>query len=724
MNHFERRQWEVKEHHFYPDLLLYHETIMTVGNGLLGIRASFEERYPEDTPAIFLAGIYNRHPTPGVTELVNLPNFLDVRIEINGAMFRLDQGEILGYERTLDLRTAILFRTVLWRSPTGDLVRIQFERFVSLAQPHLVGLQVTVQVLTPGDHVVAVQSGIDTKVVNPDGVDHWEERILAVEPQRVAFLGTTGRGKYQVAIQADLTVSNDVSYAAWEAHNVSHAKLLAQQNELIMITKLVAIHTTRDSKTPSVAAQTTLEMAENAGYSALKQAHENKWAEYWDLCDVQIIGDEIAQHAIRFCIYHTLIAAPQFDEHVSIPAKSLSGFGYKGHVFWDTEIFLIPPLSLTLPDTAGRLLMYRYHNLDGARKKAKDNGYLGAMYPWESADTGEETTPQWVMDEVTGEPVRIWTGDNEQHISTDIAYAVLNHWRWTGDDQWIANYGAEVILDTAIFWASRVEWNAKKDRYELTSQVGPDEYHTNINNSVFTNRMVVWHLQQASELLRWLLQFDPSQHDTLCAELGIDDDQLKIWEAIVNKMYIPRIERGGEVYEQFEGFFDNLESFDLTPYHPKTKSLDQVLGSEKIQQIQAIKQADVVMLMTLLGNELGDQEFLIRNWKTYSPIVDHGSSLSLSIHAWVAARLGLTDDAYDLFIQAARLDLDNLSGNTPDGIHAACCGGMWQAVLFGFCGLQLEDGQPTLHPSLPPHWQQVSFKVHYKGKVYPMLAQQ
>jgi kojibiose phosphorylase len=722
MNAYEQRQWQITEKIFRSQGMPHAETIYTIGNGLVGVRGTFEEGYPGDDSTTLAAGVFNHKAGQLVPELVSMPNWLSLKIRVDGDICRLDEGRILGYERVLDMHTATLRRGVLWLSPNRVIVRLAFERFTSLANQHVLALRVLVQVLSEGTHTVDIINALDGSILNPEGIDHWRDLNGTVAADTLSISGVTEQSGYGVALASKLLV--DKAGGTWAASSAprvpAHTYTLnVEQNEKIIVTKIVALHTTRNSENPVLKASETLRDAVASGYDALKTAHDAAWAAYWDAFDVIIEGDEVAQRAVRFCTYHFLIATPTQDDRVSIAAKTLSGFGYKGHVFWDTELFLLPPMTLSQPELTKRLLMYRYHNLPGARNKAKANGYEGAMYPWESTDTGEETTPQWTNPHpVTGERIRIWTGDNEQHISTDIAYAILLYWRWTGDDEWFAEYGAEMVLDTAKFWGSRAEYNAEKGRYELKMQIGPDEYHENVDNSVFTNRMTVWHLQQAQQVYAWLQHHRPADAQRLTQSLDLTPERRAKWQDIAAKMWIPMSDEGGGVFEQFETFFQRLQPINLEDYTPRTTNMDWIMGHEKTQRSRVIKQADVVMLMALLGDELGDNAFLERNWQLYSNIVDHGSSLSPSMHAWVAARLGHIAEAYELFIYAATIDLDDHKGNVRDGIHAACCGGVWQAVVFGFCGLELTENGFTTDAKLPSHWQRVAFKVQHHGKTH------
>lgn len=715
------RLWKIVEYPFYPEKQLFYETIFSIGNGYLGSRAAFEEGYPGETPATLVHGIYDHAPGALVPELVNIPNWMGIRFSVDGTPFRMDtsakdllnpkDGVMLGYERTLHMDQALLKREALFRAESGGTVRVTFERFASLADTHVLAQRVTV-VAIDGTPKIDLEAWLDGAVSNNNWM-HWTDMQAESADGMMTITGKTQQSGYGLGMASQLISPQAVTSSSEGVRPAISTVVQLEQDGTAVFEKITSIYTSRDTDNPLDAAKQKITEAVAKGYDALFAAHTAAWQQHWDDSDIEIEGDEQAQISIRFTTYHILIAAPQHDDDVSVGAKTLSGFGYKGHVFWDTELFILPPLTLTQPDIARNLLMYRYKRLSGARHKAQANGYEGAMFPWESTDTGEETTPQWSDPQPDGTRIRIWTGDNEQHISTDITYAILQYWRWTGDDEFLTKYGAEIALDTAVFWDSRVE--EKNGRYELSNQIGPDEYHENIENSVFVNRMVVWHLTEALDLLEWLRANAPQDAQRLTESLKLTPDRLAKWQDIINRMYIP-FDEVEQRHVQFDGFFD-MEYIPVPKYEPRVGGVWHMLGHTRALQSQVIKQADVVMMMALLGDAVGSREVMLNNWNTYYPRTDHGSSLSPAIHAWVGARLGLIDEAYHMFKHAAMIDLQDNKGNVRDGIHGAASGGLWQAVVFGFCGLHIgENGDLQLDPKLPEHWKQVKFNVYYRGK--------
>jgi kojibiose phosphorylase len=459
------------------------------------------------------------------------------------------------------------------------------------------------------------------------------------------------------------------------------------------------------------------------GYDAPRAASDAAWADAWDACDIVIEGDDEADRAVRYSLFQLLIAAPRHDERVSISAKSLSGPGYYGHVFWDTEIFMLPFFIYTQPHLARNLLLYRYHTLPGARRVAEEAGYRGALYAWESAATGEETTPRWAPDPRRGELVRIWTGDIEYHVAADVAYAVHQYWQVSGDDAFMRDYGAEIVLETARFWASLVVWNEKDSVYEIKDVIGPDEYHEHVDNNAYTNRMAVWNLEAALMVLDWLEVECAEKARELVEDLDLSRAELERWQHVIDQMYIPQVQEGvpgmaSGLIEQFDGFFD-LASVDLGDSEPRTTSMQSLLGIEGTQGYQIIKQPDVLMLLYLLEAAY-EPEVVKVNWDYYTPRTDHahGSSLGPAIQAALAARQGDPEGAYEHFARAIRTDLQDARGNAAHGIHAAAAGGIWQAVVFGFAGIHLMDQGPVARPQLPPHWRRIAFSLCYRGERY------
>ncbi|MBL7184046.1 MAG: glycoside hydrolase family 65 protein [Anaerolineae bacterium] len=709
--------WTITETEFDPAHLHHQETVFTLGNGYLGTRGAFEEGYPGARPATLIHGVFDDAPIVH-TELANAPDWLMFILLVNGERFGLDRGDVLGYERTLDLRRGVLTRKVRWRSPAGHTVDIHIERFASLADPHLLAIRYQV---TPVDFDgwIEFRAGINGHVDN-DGLVHWNW-IDQGDEYGLVWLHSRTRGSGLDLGQATILAvsgSDEVTDQVMDCENCPTivAVCKAKQGRTITAEKLVTIYRSREVDDVCEAAMDELDAVIDAylGYEALLASHEAAWAEVWASSDVIIEGDDEAQRAVRYNLFQLVIAAPRHDDRVSIPAKTLSGFGYRGHVFWDTDIFIVPFFTYTQPEIARNLLMYRYHTLPGARRKAKENGYEGAQYAWESALTGDETTPRWVPGSM-GELIRIWTGDIQIHITADIAYTVWQYWQVTGDDEFMRDYGAEIILDTAVFWGSRAEYNAERDRYEINDVIGPDENHEHVNNNVFTNRMVQWHLETALETLAWLRREHSDKAAELEEQLDLSPERLAHWADIIGCLHILHDPETG-LMEQFEGFFE-LEDIDWQAFEPRRRSIQSLLGIERTNQVQALKQADALMLLYLLGDRY-DLETKRVNWDYYQPRTDHtyGSSLGPAIHAILACELGMPEVAYEHFMRAALVDLDDVRGNTAEGIHGASAGGVWQAVVFGFGGLRLTDAGPVANPRLPPNWTRLKFRLCWRGQ--------
>ena len=706
--------WILTEDSFDPKNQYHKETIFTIGNGYLSTRGAFEESYPNDRRATFMHGVFDSAPIV-FTELANAPDWLPLTVYLDGERFSLDSGTVESFQRTLDLRTGLLTRVVRWRSPSGKVATLTFERFASLAHEHLLYIRCRVTPEFAGK--VEFRAGLNGNMHN-DGLVHFQWQGQGKKDDVVYLHSRTRKSGIEIATAMRITnvIGRKIVREDWDVENAptQMVRLEAVPGQTVGLDKCVSVFTSRDVESSEVIHMAVNRTRESADWESALDASNQAWAEEWKRTDVIIEGDEEAQISIRFNLFQMLIAAPRHDDRVNIGAKTLSGFGYRGHAFWDTEIFMLPLFIYTAPHIAKNLLNYRYRNLPGARRKAQANGYEGAQFPWESADTGDEVTPTWVPH--FSEPtklVRIWTGDIEIHISADIAHAAYQYWQATSDDEWFIERGVELILDTAKFWASRAEWNVEKDRYEYNDVIGPDEYHEHVDNNAYTNRMAQWNLQTALNMLEWLKEKSPQKAGQLVTKLDLNQERLKKWRDVIEKIYLHIAPNG--LIEQFEGYYQRRD-IDLSSLEPRTKSAQEIFGIEGCNETQILKQPDVLMLQYVLRDDyLG--EIVQVNYDYYMPRTDHtyGSSLGPSIMTIMACEVGKPEDAYEHFIRAVRADLRDVRGNAGDGIHAASAGGTWQAVVFGFGGLRLTPEGWTTQPRLPNHWRRLAFKFFHRG---------
>ena len=456
--------------------------------------------------------------------------------------------------------------------------------------------------------------------------------------------------------------------------------------------------------------QGTLEASCRLGWRSVLEAHAASWAGRWRRSDVVIEGDPAAQQALRFAGYHLNGAANPDDERVSIAARGLTGPDYMGHVFWDTEIYLLPFYSLTWPEAARALLMYRFNTLDAARAKAAGMGWRGAMFAWESADTGAETTPEQAIGP-DRKVVQILCGKQEQHITADVAYAAWQYWLASGDEAFLRDAGAEIVLEAGRFWASRAGLEAD-GRHHIRGVTGPDEYHETVDDNAFTNVMARWTIRRAIDTAALMRERWPDVWSRLAASLKLDDHELQQWPAVADGIVTGLAQSG--LYEQFDGYF-GLEQIDLAAYAGRSVPMDVVLGRERTAKSQIVKQADVVALLGLLPDEFaGDRG--ARNFAHYEPRCSHGSSLSRAMHGLVAARLGQSDLALRFFRDTAAIDLADTHVTSDGGVHIAALGGVWMIAVLGFAGLKLLPDGLAFDPQLPAGWTSLAFECQWRGR--------
>jgi trehalose/maltose hydrolase-like predicted phosphorylase len=692
------------------------ESRFALGNGFLGMRASRPySRGPTwvswlgfirwaSWPRCYVAGLFDRPNTvPAVPALVPVADWSRLRIVLDGQRHLLLDGDVYTSTRRLDMRRGLLLGETSYRARAGITLTGSELRFVSLA-----------------DRAVGLQLGRFS--LDRDGVDVMLEADFAMagmgmEPLQldrdVCAWRTEGSGK-SVAMAGSATLHADGELLvpqrsfslrwSWRWRSVA--------GQVVELARLVTVARSDGlAGDPAPVAVDALARSRAIGWRGVLAAHEAARQQRWDANDVVIEGDdEDVQQAVRFAIYHLTIAANPEDERVSVGARGLTGDAYFGHVFWDTEIYLLPFYTAGWPEAARAMLMYRYHTLAGARGKAAAMGYKGALYAWESADTGEETTPESVVGP-NGELIDILTGKMEIHISADVAYAVWQYWHATGDDTFFLDAGAEILLETARFWASRAVTEADGMRH-IRHVIGPDEYHEDVDDNAFTNVMARWNIVRALEAIDTLRTRWPERASALCDLLALGEAELADWRDAAGRI-VTGLDPATGLYEQHAGYH-KLEPLDLSLYADRKVPIDVLIGRERTQRSQVVKQADVVALLALLPEEFPGAA-AIANFRYYEPRCAHGSSLSAGIHALVAARLGETATALRYLRQAAAADLE-LDPNSAGGIRIAGLGGLWQAIVLGLGGVDLTGEMPRIDPRLPPHWGALSFRVRWRGR--------
>ncbi|RLD13259.1 MAG: glycoside hydrolase family 65 protein, partial [Caldiserica bacterium] len=433
------------------------------------------------------------------------------------------------------------------------------------------------------------------------------------------------------------------------------------------------------------------------------------WQKRWEIADIKIRGDRDIERGLRFNIYHLINSAPRKEIDASIPARGVSGEGYRGHIFWDTEIFIFPFFVYLFPDIAKNLLLYRVKRLEKAREIAKANGYEGAMFPWESAHTGDETTPSWSKD-FDGRIIRIITHKQEHHITGDIGYALIFYFRMTQDYDFMLKYGLEMLFEIARFWNSRLEYNRRRKFYEIRKVMGPDEFHPDVNNNTYTNFLAKYILEEAVKTYKFFSFKFGKRFKKVIKRISLKKNEVMEWEKKAESIFIP-CKRG--IIESFEGYL-KLKKYPLPHLNKHFLPEFPSVPLSKIHRTQFIKQPDVVMLFALFPDRFSFEEKK-RNFLFYEKRTLHKSSLSPSVHSLVAAQLGMETFAYRYLKLSTNVDLQDVYGNTSEGIHMANAGSCWQTFVRGIGGVREEEGTLLIQPHLPKHWKEISFKSFFKG---------
>ena len=669
------------------------DTLFALVNGYMGARGCSDEPSPGSSPGAYVAGLYDGG-TDGAEDLVVIPDWTTAEILVDGRPFTPWEWQIRSHVRTLDLAAMRLERELVCEDPDGRVLRLWSERVLNLAQPHLAGVMLRLTLEEGPSANVAVRAGIRadgkagplpqvevTAAGHADGVDLLHTRTpaarVAVDVAQVV-LASTEAGEVATTHTAD------------ESFSGSALEALLDPQDTLTVERHVAVFTERDQPLPAPAAAELARSSAAAGWDALLADHSTAWSTAWARCDAAIEGDPEAQMGVRFAIAHLVAAAPPAASRASIGAKGLTGTGYKGHVFWDTDVFLQPFYSLTMPQVARRLLDYRLATLPAARRHAQDAGLGGAWFGWESAATGEDVTPDFVVGP-GGRHLAVLTGKQEIHVVADIAWAVDSYVRASGDEEYLAGGGGEMIVEAARFFATRGVETPRG--YEIHHVIGPDELHEDVDNSAFTNTMAAWTLRRAAALV------DTGVQPAL-------DGESRRWLELADSLLILRTPEG--LIEQHEGFLE-LPTDGRGPVDQS-----ELAWQRDRMEWRDVKQADVVMLTALL-EPLFTPEERIAHFRLYEPLTKHLSSLSEAIHSWVARRVRLDAPAGEYLARAIGIDLHDSRGNRVEGIHMATQGGIWQAVVLGCGGVRAQDGVLHLDPHIPPHWTSLRFSITHHG---------
>ncbi|HKS72245.1 MAG TPA: hypothetical protein VJQ82_03550, partial [Terriglobales bacterium] len=578
------------------------ESLLAIGNGYVGNRASLAEGSPLSAPATFAAGIFAHSSPPSVPELLVLPDWTGVRIWIEGQPLSMQEGRVLEHRRVLDLRQGVLWRE--WRhcDPNGRVTYLTAFRLLSLADRHLLVQWLVLRPENYGGRVNLVSSIELAPHLSPFVPADWKTRRAAERPNVLPLaLHTPGRDhRIAMAVASQLLASAGPTgkreIEVEDRYVLERFGLATEVGAEYALHRVVSIYTSRDVAKPFETAIAHINRVLPEGLNSAATAHTAEWDSRLAGADVQIEGDDFLQSSLRFAEYHLISGANPEDPRVSIGARALTGEAYKGHVFWDTEIYMLPFYIYTHPDSARALLLYRYETLGAAREKARSAGFAGAMYPWESADTGEETTPPAVITPA-GEVIRVLNGEMEIHITADIAFAVWQYWQATEDDDFFLRAGAEILLETARFWASRGTIEAD-GAYHIRHVIGPDEYHEDVDDNAYTNLLAAWNLRCGAKAAAILEQRWPEVWRDLKGRLRLGGAELTTWPRLADTVFTG-FNRESRLFEQFSGYFKK-EAIDLKSYEPRSAAMDVILGHGKIQQTDVVKQADLVMALYLL----------------------------------------------------------------------------------------------------------------------------
>ncbi|MHC1588506.1 MAG: glycoside hydrolase family 65 protein, partial [Methermicoccaceae archaeon] len=648
--------WAVEESGFDGARLGFWEAVFTLGNGYVGMRGVLEEGYAESYPATYFAGVYDKGEHVSF-EIVNAPNPLLLEMVVDGRGLSADEMEVVEHTRRLNLREGVLTRRTVFRAQ-GRRYEYESERFLSMADVHVGAVRVRFTSLD-ADVEVCVRASIDGTTENRmhavgGPVKHYSVVDAGIVDDTTYLLAQTHDLEMAMGFGSWMSISKDGEpVPARGSDHVEHERctqelcFTARKGKTYQLERLISMCTSTRDEAESVkdGCLEVLRAARQSGMDALWQEHVEAWSRLWHASDIEIEGDEQLQRALRFDMYHLLISAREGID-AGIGAKALSGEWYGGHVFWDMDIYMLPFFIYTQPERARSLLLYRYRRLDRALERARRQGYRGALWPWESAFSGEDETPEsWV--DPHGNVIPVYTGRREHHIAADVAYGLIQYYRASGDEEFMLSYGAEMLFETARFWASRVQRD-EQGRFEIKDVIGPNEFQSCVDNNAYTNGMAAWVLDWAHGLYHHYRKTSPRGLSVVAQKIGLEMDEVEGWKDISERIFLPI--RSDGLIEEFEGY---LEKQDVVIDEWDERGMPVVSVSHP-EDTQLVKQADVVLLLYLLSERFSSHVKRV-SLDYYEQRTAHASSLSHAPHALVACELGDTARAYRYALLSANV---------------------------------------------------------------------
>ena len=727
--------WRLTETHYSQDGV--SETLFAVGNGYLGLRGNHIEGRGAHEHGTFINGLHETWPIRhaeqayGFAEvgqtIVNAPDAKIMRIYVDDEPISFDEAEVRDYERALDMRTGVLTRSFVWETPSGKRIRVRDERMVSFEERHLaiLRLEITVenadapvtvscQILNRQDGedvyggapAAAQKAGFDPRkaekiterVLLP--AEYWQDGLRSALSYQVADSGMT------LAVVADHMITTDNEFSARSLVESDIAKnvfrVQAKAGIPIVITKLISYHTSRGVPARELVdrCRRSLDRAAVEGVPAQFERQREWLAAFWERSDVVIDGRDDLQQAIRWCLFQLAQASARADG-TGVPAKGVTGSGYSGHYFWDTEIYVLPFLTYTSPQWARNALRARVLMLPAARRRAAQLNEAGALFPWRTI-SGEEASAYYAA------------GTAQYHINADVSFALGKYVRATGDEDFMRSQGADILVETARLWATLGFWRGSNGdaTFHIHGVTGPDEYTTVVNDNLFTNVMARYNLRCASRVVREIAQEDPQAYASIVERTGLDIGEPDAWDRAAEAIHIPFSESLG-IHPQ-DAMFLERELWDLENTPDDQRPLLLHFHPLVIYRFQVLKQADVVLALFLQGNHFTAAEKKA-DFDYYDPLTTGDSTLSAVVQSILAAEVGYQDLALEYFEQSLFVDLGDLHHNASDGVHVASAGGVWSALVSGFGGMRDHAGDLSFDPRLPVSWPSLSFPLLWHG---------